>query len=114
MSRLDKSTIGKKFLMAATGLIMILFLITHLIANIPALYPSGNTYNSYANSLAELGVLLNFAEIGLTITAVLHVILAFCLWLLAKWARPVPYVIARTKMPSEKLSFASRTLVVSG
>jgi len=71
-------------------------------------------FNSYSNSLMELGVLLNIAETALTVVAIIHVGLAIRLRILARRARPISYAETKSKMGPSKLGFASRNLVVTG
>lgn len=108
------STLGYKYVMALTGIGLVLFVITHLAANLLLLLPNSEAFNSYANSLAEWGVFLNAAEFGLLILAIIHVILAVRLRLLARKARPHGYAVAASKMGPSKAGFASRNLIVTG
>ena len=58
------SSIGKKILMALTGVLLCGFLITHLLGNL-LLFVSEEAFNDYVNNLKSLGVLLKVAELGL-------------------------------------------------
>src|SRR6476620_7182592 len=89
------STIGQKFLVGITGLGLVLFVILHLLGNLTLFKGDPILFNSYSNSLMELGVLLNIAETALTVVAIIHVGLAIRLRILARRARPISY--AETK-----------------
>ncbi|MBW2003173.1 MAG: succinate dehydrogenase, partial [Deltaproteobacteria bacterium] len=63
------SSIGKKLVMAATGLMFCLFLFTHLIGNL-MVYRGGEHLVAYSQHLHSLGLIINIAEWGLIIFAV--------------------------------------------
>ena len=66
------SSVGKKLLMALTGLSFCGFLAGHLAGNL-TIYAGKNAFNSYAEHLHALGPLLTLAEWGLVFFAVVHV-----------------------------------------
>ena len=66
------SSIGKKLIMAITGLGFCIFLISHLTGNL-IIYAGKDSFNSYAERLHTLGSLLILAEIGLLFLGVVHV-----------------------------------------
>lgn len=108
------STLGQKFLMALTGLALILFVIFHLLGNLPLLIPNGSVFNSYANQLTSLGYWLKAAEVILSLLAILHILIAIRLKYLATRARPTRYLQTRSKMGGGKQSASSRNLILSG
>jgi succinate dehydrogenase / fumarate reductase, cytochrome b subunit len=74
-----RSSIGKKWVVAVTGLLMLLFVIAHLIGNLQLfLGPGDGTHpakiNTYAAFLKSISGALWIARIGLIIAAVAHVI----------------------------------------
>ncbi|MBC8289835.1 MAG: succinate dehydrogenase cytochrome b subunit [Planctomycetes bacterium] len=72
------SSVGKKFLMAITGLLLCGFLVAHLAGNL--LLPAGGSlFNDYAKKLHENEGLLMVAETGLFAIFILHLWLAFSL-----------------------------------
>ena len=89
------SSVGRKTLMAVTGLSFILFLAVHFVGNM-FLYVSPDSFNSYVSHLQALGFLVIVAELDLVGLAVIHV----CTGLLLFWenlrARPVRYAVNRT------------------
>ena len=66
------SSVGKKLLMALTGLSFCGFLAGHLAGNL-TIYGGKNAFNSYAEHLHALGPLLTLAEWGLVFFAAVHV-----------------------------------------
>lgn len=72
------SSVGKKYLMAITGLLLCGFLVTHLAGNL-LLPAGGDLFNEYAKKLHENEGLLLVAEIGLAGIFILHLYLAVSL-----------------------------------
>lgn len=105
------STIGRKILMALTGLFLILFLTVHLIGNLQLLLgDEGEAFNKYSkfmghNELIQIVSKLNFAFI------ILHVFVS--IWLTGKnrSARPQQYAYSK---PSSNSSFSSRNMMILG
>jgi succinate dehydrogenase / fumarate reductase cytochrome b subunit len=70
--RLFCSSIGRKFLMAVTGLILVGFITGHLVGNLQIfLHP--DHINGYAYFLHQLGPVLWVVRIGLLVSVVLHI-----------------------------------------
>jgi len=88
------SSIGKKLLMAITGLIFIGFLCVHLAGNL-TLYKSSAAFNTYAEKLHALGPILTAFEFGLLIFALIHVTIGIILFVQNLKARSVPYELDR-------------------
>ena len=84
------SSVGKKILMSITGLSFCGFLVGHLGGNL-TIYGGEEAFNSYAEHLHSLGVLLKFAEWGLLIFALVHVLTGLTLFYQNYKARPVRY-----------------------
>ncbi len=103
------STLGKKVLMALTGLFLILFLVIHLLGNLQLLLPDqGAAFNIYAHNMASNPLIrvvsiLNFAFI------LTHVVYSIVLTRLNKNARPVGYAV-----PNKKSAWASRNMGILG
>ena len=87
-------SIGKKLMMAATGLCFIGFLVVHLAGNL-SVYISGEAFNAYAEHLHALGPLLTVAEFGLLALACIHVATGLVLFYQNFTARPQRYVVDR-------------------
>lgn len=84
------TSVGKKLLMALTGLGFIGFLVAHLAGNL-SLYGGMDAFNSYAEHLHALGPLIKVAEMGLLTLAVVHVTTGSLLFLQNLKARPQRY-----------------------
>jgi succinate dehydrogenase / fumarate reductase cytochrome b subunit len=70
-----RSSIGRKHLVAVTGLLLCGFLVSHLAGNFLLLVGS-DAFNIYANNLASLGKLLYVIEAGLALVFLVHLYLA--------------------------------------
>jgi succinate dehydrogenase / fumarate reductase cytochrome b subunit len=88
------SSIGKKQLMALTGLCFCAFITFHLIGNL-TLYGGEATFNAYSESLHNLGFLITLTEWGLLILAIIHIALGALLFVENLRARPVRYVMKK-------------------
>ncbi len=62
ISKFINSSIGKKFVMAITGIALILFLIVHLVGNL-TLYIGEETFNGYVSTLDIVKPLIRIIEI---------------------------------------------------
>jgi succinate dehydrogenase / fumarate reductase, cytochrome b subunit len=105
------STIGRKVVMAATGVLLFGFVVAHMAGNLQ-LYLGATVMNEYAVFLREFlhGGGLWIARAVLLAAAVLHVWAAVSLTRLDLAARPVDY---RSFRPDES-TYASRTMRWSG
>ena len=88
------SSIGKKLLMAITGLSFIGFLGAHLAGNL-TIYKGGAVFNAYAEKLHALGPVLTVFEFGLLAFALIHVTIGLILFVQNLKARSVPYELDR-------------------
>ena len=112
------STVGKKILMASTGVILILFVIGHMVGNLK-IYMGPEAFNHYAEGLRTFGApffargqLLWLIRLVLIACVLVHIIAAVQLWLRSRAARPVGY----RKYEVDELVFsnASRTMFWGG
>jgi succinate dehydrogenase / fumarate reductase, cytochrome b subunit len=92
---LFRSTIGRKILMAVTGLILIGFVIGHLVGNLQV-FSGPDKLNGYAHFLQSLGPLLWIARIGLLLAVGIHIWAATVLTLENHAARDVAYSVKHT------------------
>lgn len=90
-----KSSIGKKMMMAISGLCFCGFLTMHLAGNL-TLYAGRDAFNTYAQRLHSLGALINLAEIGLLTFALIHVLTGATLFYENWKARPVRYHVKKS------------------
>jgi len=86
------SSIGKKLLMALTGLAFCGFLAGHLAGNL-TIYGGKDAFNSYAEHLHALGPVLTLVEWGLLFFAVVHVCTGLTLFYQNFSARTSRYVV---------------------
>jgi succinate dehydrogenase / fumarate reductase, cytochrome b subunit len=113
MSRLAlfwQSSVGKKAVMAVTGVILVAYLITHVLANL-LVFAGPDRINRYAQLLHASGAALWGARLVLLVAAVLHIVAAAQLALRSRAARPLPYASGREPQVS---TLASRTIRVGG
>jgi succinate dehydrogenase / fumarate reductase cytochrome b subunit len=104
-----QSSIGKKFLMAFSGLILLGFVIGHLLGNL-LVCAGPAALNGYAAKLRQLGPWLWVVRGGLLATLIVHVWSAIVLSRENRAARPVGYRALRTR----NTTFAARTMGWSG
>lgn len=109
VARTLKSSIGAKWVMALTGLGLLLFVIAHMLGNLQ-IFLGRDKLNSYAEGLQHLGALLWVARLGLLAIFVIHVVTAIRLTNANKAARPVPYATLQPQVTS----YAARTMFMSG
>ena len=107
-SRGYRSSLGKKYVMAVTGLLLFLFVIVHMAGNLQV-YLGKEPMNAYAELLKSRPGLLWTARAGLLVIAVLHIISALQLAAENRAARPQPYAEGKPIA-----SLASRTILLSG
>ena len=107
---LISSSIGKKQLMALTGLLLCGFLSTHLAGNY-LLLVGRDAFNAYAETLTSNKLFLYTAETILFSIFAVHIGLACKLTLQNRAARPVRYAVRGSRGNS---SFASRNMFVTG
>lgn len=84
------TSVGKKLLMALTGLGFCVFLALHLIGNL-MIYGGMDAFNSYAEHLHSLGPFFTLFELGLLFFAVVHILTGSLLFYQNFRARPQRY-----------------------
>jgi succinate dehydrogenase / fumarate reductase, cytochrome b subunit len=104
------SSVGKKLLMALTGLAFIGFLSAHLAGNF-AIYGGKTAFNGYAEKLQSLGPLLNLFRTGLIVFALVHITTGLLLFLQNRNARPVSYAVYAS---AGGRTLSSRTMPYTG
>jgi len=109
ISTLFHSSIGRKMVVAVTGVILILFVIGHLLGNLQIFLPP-DWVNSYAQHLRDLGPLLWVIRGFLLLTVILHIYFTILLTIENRRARPERYK-AKAHI---KASWASRHMAISG
>ncbi|HEY8165435.1 MAG TPA: succinate dehydrogenase cytochrome b subunit [Gemmatimonadaceae bacterium] len=107
--RFYKSAIGKKAVMAVTGVIGIGFLILHVLGNLLA-FSGPDAINGYSHLLKSSGELLWLLRGVLIVSLVLHVVAATQLTIQNRAARPIGYA----KREAQVATLASRTMRAGG
>src|SRR5688572_13594475 len=103
------STLGRKVVMAVTGVMLFGFVIAHLAGNL-LLYLGPEAINTYAVKLRELGAGLWAARAGLLVAVLAHIWAAVSLTKSNIQARPVGYA----RRDDVAATYASRTMAWSG
>jgi succinate dehydrogenase / fumarate reductase, cytochrome b subunit len=102
---LYRSTIGKKIIMAVTGLMLVAFVILHMAGNLQVFLGPARM-NAYAAFLKSTAELLWLVRLGLLAALVLHVTMAWQLTQASRNARPTSYA----RRESQVSTLASRTM----
>lgn len=104
------STLGRKVLMALTGIFLILFLVVHLSGNLQLLLnDGGKAFNVYAKFMTTNPVIKSTSYL-LYATFIVHIVWALLLTLQNKKARPVGYA----ESGSGSSTWSSRNMGILG
>jgi succinate dehydrogenase / fumarate reductase, cytochrome b subunit len=103
------STVGKKIVMAVTGILLFAFVIGHLLGNLQV-YEGPAKLNAYGAFLHSIGEVLWPVRAILLIAIALHIIATVQLALRKKRARPIGY----SRKQAIASSYSSRTMYWSG
>ena len=113
---LVRSSIGKKVLMAVTGIILLLFLVGHMVGNLKA-FLGAESFNHYAEFLRTVGepvvprtTLLWIIRGVLLASLLVHVVNAIAVWRMDRRSRSVGY----KRYQSLAISAASRSMLWGG
>jgi succinate dehydrogenase / fumarate reductase, cytochrome b subunit len=109
ISAFYRSSVGKKMIVAVTGVILILFVVGHLLGNLQ-IFLGPDWINGYSQHLRDLGPLLWAIRIFLLAAVTIHIYATIQLAIENRRARPEPY----TDKEHVKATFASRHMVMSG
>jgi len=107
------SSLGKKLVMAVTGLFLYLYLIIHLAANLFLLRNDGGVaFNTYADIMgSSLNIPVRIIEIILFLAFAYHILNGIRLWFSNRSARQISY---KEYKPSANSTFYSRFMIQSG
>ncbi len=103
------SSIGKKWIVALTGLVLVAYVFGHLAGNLQV-FLGANQLNSYAALLHSTGPLLWVVRVFLLAAFVLHIVATIHLAVQNRLARPQKYAVKQHK----RSTIASRTMALSG
>ena len=110
--RFYEAPIGKKAVMAITGVMLVGYVFAHLLGNLQIYSSDAEQINRYAGFLHNPAnaAALWAARSVLLLAVALHIIAATQLWLQNRAARPIGYV-KKADLPA---SYAARTMIWSG
>ena len=106
---LPRSSVGTKYVMAVTGLLLIGFVLAHMAGNL-LIFAGKDALNGYAHALEERPGLVWAARVILLAIFVLHIVLGIRLTRDNMRARPVRYVCEGTI----QANWASRHMLLTG
>ena len=107
--RIAQTSVGRKLLMAATGLAMLGFVVIHLLGNLKVFF-GPEEVNSYSEMLHQHPGIIWPARAGLLLFVLCHIVVGFALWSRSRAARPTGYHRQKTL----RASLASRLMPFSG
>jgi len=109
LGSLFSSSVGRKFLMAATGLVLFGFVTGHLLGNLQIFLPP-EKINAYGHLLESLGAGLWLIRLFLLACVLIHIWLAIQLTLENRAARPQDYGVSHVN----RATLASRIMARTG
>jgi len=104
-----RTTVGKKMVMAISGVVMVVFLIGHLAGNL-LVFRGPEAMDAYAAFLRREIAALWLVRAILLVSVVLHIVAAIQLTLLDRAARPKRYA----RVEPQAATVASRTMRIGG
>ncbi|MBE0500051.1 MAG: succinate dehydrogenase cytochrome b subunit [Desulfuromonadales bacterium] len=104
-----KSSVGRKILMAVTGLILVSFICVHLLGNL-SLFAGADAINAYAHKLQSLGPIVWIFRLVMLAVLAVHVAYGVALTVENSSARPISYM----QKVNEKSTFSSRSMIYTG
>ena len=112
LGRFFSSSVGTKFLIGVTGLLLFAYLILHLAGN-AIIFFGQDAFNKYSHALISNPLIVP-VEIGLLLVFLLHIYKAIRMWIGNEAARPVGYTKKAMAGHTSRKSFASSTMIFSG
>jgi len=105
------TAIGKKLLMGATGLFLIVFLVVHCYINAQVFYNDGGEHFNTLAHFMGTNPIIRFIELGLIAFLLWHIILGLQLWFKNMSRRKVKYAV---KAGNATSSWYSRSMGILG
>jgi succinate dehydrogenase / fumarate reductase cytochrome b subunit len=109
---LSRSLLGKKIVMAVTGVVLFLFVVGHLLGNLKV-FEGAEKFNAYAEGLRTVGApffgrgqLLWLVRVALLLSVAAHLWAAVGVTLASRRARPVGYRL----LAATETTYAARTM----
>ncbi len=107
--KLFSDSIGRKAVMAVSGLLMVLFVVGHLLGNL-TIFAGADGINSYAQHLHDLAIVVWITRVVMGTAVVLHVVLSIQITMENSKAKPDKYAVTRHL----KATFASKYMIWTG
>jgi succinate dehydrogenase / fumarate reductase, cytochrome b subunit len=109
LMRLLSDSIGRKVVMAITGLLMVLFVVGHLLGNL-SIFAGANGINTYAEKLHSMPAVVWATRIVMLVAVLFHIVLSIQLTLENRAANPNAYAVDRRL----RVTFASKNMIWTG
>ena len=103
------SSVGKKILMAVTGIILFGFVFIHMVGNMQV-YIGAEELNRYSHFLHSVPEILWLVRLAVIFSFAVHIVAAIQVWLQSRKARPIQYRVRR----HIATDVASRTMIWTG
>ncbi len=107
--RLLSDSIGRKVVMAVTGLLMVLFVVGHLLGNL-SIFAGANGINAYAAKLHEMAPVVWITRVVMLVAVVTHLAISIQITLENAAAKPDKYAVSRPL----RATFAGKTMIWTG
>ncbi len=107
--KLFSDSIGRKAVMAVTGLLMVLFVIGHLLGNL-TIFAGADGINSYAEHLHALAIVVWITRVVMGASVLLHLFFSIQITMENSRAKPDGYAVKHHL----KASFASKNMIWTG
>jgi succinate dehydrogenase / fumarate reductase cytochrome b subunit len=107
--QLTQSSVGRKIIMAVTGIVLVAFVCVHLLGN-SSVFVGADAINAYAHKLQSLGPFVWIFRLVMLAAFVLHIIFGIQLTLENRAATPERNV----QVKRQRTSFGAETMIVSG
>jgi succinate dehydrogenase / fumarate reductase cytochrome b subunit len=112
LSRVLSSSVGTKFLIGVTGLLLAAYMVLHLVGN-SLIFLGRDTFNEYSHFLISNPLIIPI-EIALLLVFVAHIVKATVMWRANKAARPIDYQKKERAGRTSRKGLASSTMIASG
>lgn len=103
------TSLGKKYVMGVTGVLLLLFVLAHMLGNMST-FGGAAGLNAYAEHLRAFPPLLWAFRIVMLGAILLHIFVGLTLYVQNKAARPVDYACKK----NERTTFSARTMIWTG
>jgi len=107
--RLLSDSIGRKVVMAITGLLMVLFVVGHMLGNW-SIFAGANGINTYAEKLHGLPVVVWATRVVMLAAVLFHLVISIQITLENSKANPSKYAVDR----SLRATFAGKNMIWTG